>query len=55
MEKAKRFEDPWVWQQARSLVNQIYRDFRKGAASKDFGFRDQAQRAGVSIMNNVEI
>jgi four helix bundle protein len=53
VEKAKRFEDLWVWQQARSLVNQIYRDFRNGTASKDFGFRDQVQGAGVSIMNNV--
>ncbi len=53
METAKRFEDLWIWQQARELVKEIYEDFRAGAASKDFGFRDQIQRAGVSIMNNV--
>jgi four helix bundle protein len=53
MEKAKRFEDLWVWQQARTLVKQIYGDFHAGAGSKDLGFRNQIQRAGVSIMNNV--
>jgi len=53
MEKAKRFEDLWIWQHARELVQEIYKDFSSGAASKDFGFRDQIQRAGVSIMNNI--
>ena len=51
--KAKRFEDLWIWQHARELVKEIYRDFHSGAGSKDFGFRDQIQRAGVSIMNNI--
>jgi four helix bundle protein len=53
MDKVTRFEELWVWQQARELVNQIYRDFRVGPGSKDFGFRDQVRRAGVSIMSNV--
>jgi four helix bundle protein len=53
MEKAKRFEDLWIWQQARELVKEIYQDFRTGAPSRDFGFRDQIQRAGISIMNNL--
>jgi len=53
MEKAKRFEDLWIWQHARELVKEIYKDFDSGAGSKDFGFRDQIQRAGVSIMNNI--
>lgn len=52
-EKVRRFEDLWIWQQARELVKAIYEDFRTGAAAKDFGFRDQIQRAGVSIMNNL--
>jgi four helix bundle protein len=52
MEKARRFEDLWIWQQARSLVKEIYEDFNTGFGSKDFGFRDQIQRAGISIMNN---
>ena len=53
MEKVTRFEELWIWQQARLLVRQIYGDSSIGAASKDFGFRAQIQRAGVSIMNNV--
>ena len=50
---ARRFEELWVWQQARELVKEIYEDFRSGLGSKDFGFRDQIQRAGVSVMNNI--
>jgi four helix bundle protein len=53
MEKATRFEELWIWQHARLLVRQIYGDCSIGPASRDFGFRDQIQRAGVSIMNNV--
>ena len=53
MEKAKRFEDLWIWQHARELVKEIYKDFGSGAGSKDFGFRDQIRKAGVSIMNNI--
>ena len=53
MEKAKRFEDLWIWQQARELVKEIYKDFRSGPCSKDYGFRGQIQEAGVSIMNNI--
>ena len=39
-----------VWKMARELVNKIYNDFR---GSKDFAFRDQIFRAGISIMNNI--
>jgi 23S rRNA-intervening sequence protein len=53
MEKATRFEELWIWQQARLIVRQIYGDCSIGPASRDFGFRDQILRAGVSIMNNV--
>jgi four helix bundle protein len=52
-EAAKKFEDLWIWQEARKLVADIYRDMKNGHGSKDFGFRDQIQRAGVSIMNNI--
>jgi four helix bundle protein len=53
MEKVTRFEELWIWQQARLLVRQIYGDCSIGQASRDFGFRAQIQRASVSIMNNV--
>ena len=53
-EKVKRFEDLWIWQQARDLVKEIYSDFGLPTNGfKDFGFRDQIQRAGISIMNNI--
>ena len=53
MEKAKRFEELWIWQQARELVKEIYQDFKTGPGSKDFGFRGQIQDAGISVMNNI--
>lgn len=46
----KNFEELDVWMQSRELVNLIYSDFR---SCKDFGFRDQMTRAGISIMNNI--
>jgi len=53
MAKAKRFEELWIWQQARELVKEIYQDFKTGPGSKDFGFRGQIQDAGISVMNNI--
>ncbi len=51
---AKQFEDLRIWQQARTLAGNVYRDFGPATpAEKDFGFRDQIQRAGVSVMNNI--
>ena len=48
--KRDGFESLRVWQNSRVLVNSIY-DIMKD--NKDFGFRDQIQRASVSIMNNI--
>ena len=45
-----RFEDIIAWQKAKELTVQIYTLFEK---SKDFGFKDQIQRASVSVMNNI--
>jgi four helix bundle protein len=44
------FKDLIVWQKASDFAVDIYRHFRE---QKDFGFRDQIQRASVSIMNNI--
>ena len=49
----KRFEDIVAWQEARKLVREIYGITREGAFGKDFGLRDQIQRASVSIMANI--
>lgn len=46
----KRFEDLFIWQEARALVNDIYNYLKD---CKDYGFKDQFQRAGISIMNNI--
>jgi len=48
----KRFEDLQAWQKARGLVNQIYDMTQQGPLARDFGLRDQIQRASVSIMSN---
>lgn len=48
--KITRFEDIIAWQKAKELTKLIYLLFK---ASRDFGFRDQIQRATVSIMNNI--
>ncbi len=44
------FENLRVWQQSRVFVNSIYDIMEE---IKDYGFRDQIQRAAVSIMNNI--
>lgn len=46
----KRFEDLIAWQKARLLSVAIYKAFED---SKDYGFKDQIQRAAVSAMNNI--
>ena len=51
---AKQFEDLRIWQNARIQANAIYAAFGpESCASRDFGFKDQIQRAGVSVMNNI--
>jgi four helix bundle protein len=49
----KKFEDILAWQEARKLVKEIYQITRDGSFSKDFGLRDQVQRAAVSVMANI--
>lgn len=48
-----KFEDLIAWQEARKLVKMIYKMTSAGPLSKDFGMRDQIQRAGVSGMTNI--
>ena len=45
----KRFEDIEAWKEARELTRQIYRATARGGFRRDFGLRDQIQRASVSI------
>ena len=49
----KKFEDCEVWQMGRELVREIYALTRDGDFARDFGLRDQIQRAAVSVTSNV--
>ena len=51
--KVERFEDLDAWKVARELSNTVYAFGRETGLSKDYGFRDQIQRAAVSVMNNI--
>ena len=54
MGNVSSFEELRIWQQMRVLVKELYGDFGEGTPGRrDFGFRDQIQRAGVSVMNNI--
>ena len=46
----RNFENLFIWQESRTLIFSIYRIMEN---SKDYGFKDQIQRAAVSIMNNI--
>lgn len=46
----RSIEKLYIWKESRLFVNAIYRMM---AACKDYGFKDQIQRAAVSIMNNI--
>ncbi len=48
--KIQCFEDIIAWQKARELTSFVYIRFKH---CKDFGFKDQIQRAVVSVMNNI--
>lgn len=52
-DRVESFEDLRIWQDARKLVTNLYNDFKDGQGARDFGFKDQLQRAGISIMNNI--
>jgi four helix bundle protein len=53
MSKVERFEDLQVWQMAHDLSMSIYRLTKAGEFSKDWGLKDQVQRASVSVMSNI--
>lgn len=48
-----KFEDLIAWQEARTLLKMVYKLTSDGSLSKDFGRRDQIQRASVSAMTNI--
>jgi four helix bundle protein len=48
-----RFENIDSWQKARELTAQIYGITETEVFSRDFGLKNQIQRASVSIMSNI--
>ena len=48
MERA--LENLYIWKESRMVVNNNYKMLAK---SNDWGFKDQIQRASISIMNNI--
>ena len=48
--KIQKFEDIIAWQKAQDLTVEIYVIFN---STNDFGFKNQIQRAAVSISNNI--
>jgi four helix bundle protein len=53
MASITRFEDLIAWQEARALVKTVYKLTTDGPLARDFGMRDQMQRASVSVMSNI--
>lgn len=47
---AQSFKDLIVWQKSHESTILIYETFKE---IRDFSFRDQTQRAAVSVMNNI--
>ena len=53
MKKIERFEDIMAWQRARELTREVYNVAKVGQFARDFGLKDQIQRAAVSTMANI--
>ena len=49
----KTFEEINAWQNSRVLVRDVYALTRCGDFCKDYGLKDQIQRAAVSICSNI--
>lgn len=47
--RIEKFEDIIAWQKVKQLTA-LYSNFK---SCRDFGFKDQIQRATISIMNNI--
>ena len=53
MATIKRFEEIKVWQEARELAKMVYNATSQGGLAKDFGLKEQIQRAAVSVGSNI--
>ena len=50
MNKIQKFEDLLIWNEGMDLVVEIYNNLKP---CKDYGLKDQLQRAAVSIPSNI--
>ena len=53
MATINNFEELKAWQKARELAGYVYDLSRKEAFARDYGLRDQIQRAASSTMHNI--
>jgi four helix bundle protein len=53
MAAINRLEDIIAWQEARGLTKEVYEMTSREPFARDFGLRDQIQRASVSSMSNI--
>ena len=53
MTNIKNFEELIAWQKSRELAGYVYELTRQEKFSRDFGLRDQIQRAASSVMHNI--
>src|SRR5438477_5023257 len=51
--KIEKFEDLIAWQKARLLTAEIYKITSENRFARDYGLKDQIQRAAVSVMSNL--
>jgi four helix bundle protein len=51
--RIEKFEDLIAWQKARILAAEIYKITARDKFARDYGLKDQIQRAAVSIMSNL--
>jgi four helix bundle protein len=48
--KITKFEDIIAWKKSKDLTLLVYKSFRQ---TKDFSFKNQIERASISVMNNI--
>jgi len=53
MTTIKNFEELIAWQKARELAGFVYELTRHEKFARDYGLRDQIQRAASSVMHNI--
>ncbi len=48
-----KFKNLWVWSEGINFAAEIYEITKKGEFAKDYGLKNQIQRAVVSISSNI--